>query len=222
MPDIFVSTGNSNLPQGPAQHALNEAATEKEIAKIGKKGQKLGLLTTFRENPLEVIYDDLDPDEEIILFLRRHFITNFPWIAQGVFLIILPFLLSAFIAFANISIVISPNFILFSLLSYYFFVFLFLFLNFLNWFYNITLITNKKVVDVDFKVLISKNVAATKIAQIEDVSLSEVGLLRSIFDYGDVMVQTAGTVDNFEANAVPHPERVVHVIGDLIGGDNHA
>jgi hypothetical protein len=98
----------------------------------------------------------------------------------------------------------------------------FFFLNFLNWFYNISLVTNQRVIDFDFRVLFSKQVAATKIVQIEDVSLNEVGLIRSVFDYGDVKIQTAGTVEFFEFLAVPHPEKVVHIISDLIGGQNVA
>src|SRR2546423_1230418 len=102
MPDIFVSPDNSNLPHDQSSKDFKEVATEKEIAQIGKRGTKLGIFTTFRENPAEVSYDDIDPDEEIILFLRRHFITNVPWLIQGAILLFLPFVISAVLAITNI------------------------------------------------------------------------------------------------------------------------
>lgn len=225
MPDIFISNTNSSsadINEVNPDHDSIENNFEKEtVSKI--KGKKVNVFTTFRLDPEELSYDDLDPDEKIILFLRRHFITNFLWIVEGVGLILIPLLLNIGLSIAKINLNGIPSGIgFFSLLFYYFLVFQFFYLNFLNWFFNISLITNKKVVDIDFKILFSKNVSATKISQIEDVSLNEVGLIRSIFDYGDVYVQTAGTIDNFESLAVPHPEKVVHIIGDLIGGETHA
>ena len=74
-----------------------------------------------------------------------------------------------------------------------------------------------KVIEVVFASLIYKHVSATKIDLIQDVSYSQVGVGRSIFDYGDVLVQTAGTIDNFTFDAIPEPENVVHIIEDVIG-----
>ena len=225
MPDIFISSGNQAplAEDKKPKEQIAEEKSEEATFPSPTDGTPIGIMTSFAPRPLNITYDDVDPDEVILLFLRRHFITNVPWIVQGIGLIFLPFLIAGLLSFANITLdFVPPNLMLFSILFYYFLVLQFFFLHFLNWFYNISLVTNKKVIDIDFRVLLSKNVAATKISQVEDVTLNEVGLIRSVFDYGDIFVQTAGTIDNFEFLAVPHPERVVHIIGDLIGEGNHA
>jgi hypothetical protein len=75
-------------------------------------------------------------------------------------------------------------------------------------------------VDVDFSSVVYKNVSSTKLNLVQDVSFSQIGAIRTFFDYGDILVQTAGTLDNFDFTASPEPENVVHIIGDLIGGRN--
>lgn len=82
--------------------------------------------------------------------------------------------------------------------------------------------TSERVVDIDFSQLVFESVAATKLTQVEDVSYHQVGVVRSIFDYGDVSVQTAGTATNFLFSGIPHPEKVVNIINDLIGTEPNA
>jgi hypothetical protein len=41
------------------------------------------------------------------------------------------------------------------------------------------------------------------------------GVVRTIFNYGDVLIQTASEVPNFEFLAVPKPDQVVKVLQDL-------
>lgn len=221
MPDIFVSNPDGKSHRSSRANEIRREKANSSETTVGKKtSRKISLFSSYFLNP-QVFFRDLNESEEILLFLRRHFVTNVPWIVQGIFLTLLPIFIGIIINSLGISTIIIPQSLsLFSLLFYYLFVFEFFFLHFLNWFYNISLVTNQRVIDFDFRVLFSKQVAATKIVQIEDVSLSEVGLIRSVFDYGDVRIQTAGTVEFFEFLAVPHPEKIVHIISDLIGEQN--
>lgn len=84
------------------------------------------------------------------------------------------------------------------------------------------LVTNQRIVDIDFENLVYKNVAETKLTLVQDVSYTQTGAIRTVFDYGDVLIQTAGTIDNFDLHAVPIPERIVNIVEDLIGkGGRH-
>ena len=40
-------------------------------------------------------------------------------------------------------------------------------------------------------------------------------VIRTMFDYGDVFVQTASEIQSIEFEAVPHPEQVSHVLHEL-------
>ena len=42
------------------------------------------------------------------------------------------------------------------------------------------------------------------------------GVIRTIFNYGDVYIQTAAEVPTFQFLAVPKPDRVARVLQDLI------
>ena len=103
---------------------------------------------------------------------------------------------------------------------YYLIVATYWFINFISWYFNISLVTDKRVIDIDFSNLVYKDVAATKINLVQDVSFAQIGAIRTFFDYGDVLVQTAGTLDNFTFESAPQPENIVHIVEDLIGKRN--
>jgi hypothetical protein len=94
------------------------------------------------------------------------------------------------------------------------------YINFISWYFNISLVTDKRVIDINFSNLVYKDVAATKMNLVQDVSFAQIGAIRTFFDYGDVLVQTAGTLDNFTFESAPQPENIVHIVEDLIGKHN--
>ncbi|MDO9028065.1 MAG: hypothetical protein Q7U68_04300, partial [Candidatus Roizmanbacteria bacterium] len=53
--------------------------------------------------------------------------------------------------------------------------------------------------------------------KIEDITVKSGGYLQSLFDYGSIFVQTAGTAVNIEFNNVPYPTDAVQVINKLLG-----
>lgn len=185
---------------------------------------RIGIFSAFSQSPMGVVFQAQDLDEEIILFLRAHFVTNLPWILAVSTFFTLPFV---FILFPDL--LTSPIFsgiplsfypVIFAF--YYLIVAIYGFVEFITWFYNISLVTTKRVMDVDFSSLLYHNVALTKLELIEDVDYTSVGVIRSLFDYGDVFVQTAGEMTHFDFLAVPKPAQVVEIILDLIGGKHES
>lgn len=90
-----------------------------------------------------------------------------------------------------------------------------LFLVFVLYYLNIQIITSIRVVDVDQEGLFNHVVSELHIDKIEDVTSQTVGILGTIFNYGNVFVQTAGTVDRFEFHNVPNPGGIEKMILDL-------
>ena len=178
----------------------------------------VGLLSSFCPNPHGVAFSSQEKDERILLYLRKHFVTNLPWTTLVLTLLTLPLVLF----FLNIILVDIFTFLSFQdyvfLISlYYLVVLIYAFVEFITWFYNISLVTTKRIVDIDFSNLVYHNVAATKLELVEDVDYSQTGFIRSLFNYGDVFVQTAGGKVNFDFLAVPRPTRVEKIIIYLIG-----
>jgi len=151
-------------------------------------------------------------NEEIILVLRAHPITQIPWIFYSVvFFIVLILLNLVFPTFFSSTQIFFINvFGFFLILSYIWF-------NFLSWFFNVGIITSLKVVDIDFDNVIYKEVTEATLERIEDITSKSGGFFQSFFNYGNLFVQTAGTEANIEFNNIPDPSNVVRIIDDLTG-----
>ncbi len=90
-----------------------------------------------------------------------------------------------------------------------------LFLIFVFYYLNIQIITNIRIVDIDQVGLFSHTISELHIDKREDVTSNTNGILGTIFNYGDVYIQTAGTVERFEFDNVPNPAEIEKLILDL-------
>jgi uncharacterized membrane protein len=169
-------------------------------------------------NPNNVTFENQDTDEEIVLLVRRDLITNVPWIIFAIILILVPLLINSLSSFFTPFFNFSSGVQLIGFLFYYLIVFGYILIQFTLWYFNVGLVTTKRIVDFNVLGVLSKQISETKLNLVEDVTYSQVGSIRSVFDYGDVTIQTAGTQENFEFDRAPEPARIVHIIGDLIGG----
>ena len=104
-------------------------------------------------------------------------------------------------------------------LVWYLFTFSYLLVSFLLWYFTVSIVTNERIIDIDFINILHKEFSATTLSKVEDVTMKTGGFIRALFDYGDVFIQTAGTNANFEFLAAPHPEKVVRIINDQL--ENH-
>lgn len=206
MPDIFIKPDNTKKETLPAADS-----------------NRVHMLSAFLTDPLGISFAEQASDEKILLFLRRHFITNLLWILITILLLFIPVLFFTFRSELQLlgTIDLPWRFIVIFIIFYYILVFAYAFINFLSWFYNVFIVTQKRIVDIDYSNIIIHNVAFTKLSHVQDVNYSQVGFIRSLFNYGDVFAQTAGTEPNFDAHSVPQPRRAAHIIGDLIGKEAH-
>lgn len=213
MVDIFVAKAKS-LQSPPLEE--NSPKTPKNRINFWDHPH---MFYAFLENPEGIIFEDLEGDEKLLLLLRRHFNTNIHWVFIAFVLLLIPLLLIPLQKHLEIFsfFELPARFFVIFTIFYYLLVFTYGFVNFISWYFNVSLITNKRVIDITFYDLVYKSVAATKVSLLQDASFIQAGVLRSLFDYGDVFVQTAGTLDNFSFPGVPKPEKVVRILEGLIG-----
>ena len=224
MPDIFVASPKvkKTAPKKEPLSSYSKAKDFKDNEMQAKPytpplEKQVHLFSSFCLNPRGIHFKNQEHDEKILLFLRRDLITNFTWLVTTIALLSIPILSFPFVDFSKPISIFPIKYIIIFILFYYLLVFTYIYVNFITWYFNIGLITNIRVMDVDFSNLIYKNIAATKITLIQDISFTQGGVFRTFFDYGDVFVQTSGTLENIEFDATPKPENTVHVIEDLIG-----
>lgn len=173
-------------------------------------------LTAFAVNPKGLRFETQEAEEVVILFLRQHFIVNVPWIAITILLLIAPTVI-----FPKLFAILSLNF---SLPGGYFFIgtmfwylatFGFALASFIGWFFNIYIVTNERIVDIDFLYLLYKKFSEAELTKIQDISYTSGGILAAIFNYGNVTVETAGEAPNLIFELIPFPERTVETIRAL-------
>ena len=149
--------------------------------------------------------------EQVILVLRAHPITQLPWIINSLVLITVLFFLNfLFLNFLSTSQTVFVNIFGFA------FIFAYIWFNFLSWFFNVGIITNERIIDIDFHMVIYKEVTETQLSKIEDVTAKSGGFFASVFNYGNIFVQTAGTEVNIEFHNVPKPSEVTKIINSLV------
>lgn len=176
-------------------------------------------IASFMKNPpSSVSFDGEDKDEHIVLFLRRHFITNVGWILMSVFLFFLPALLSTLLRLNGFDLAdyISLRVRFAASIFWYLFVFGVTFENFLLWYFNVYLVTTKRIVDMDFHALLHRDVTEAPLRNVEDITRRTRGALQVIFNYGSVTIQTAGEQRELEFEFVPDPTRVQDIVSDIV------
>lgn len=212
MPDLFVATSGKPHSLYPPENGQGQTSGKTAVM---KKGGHHPLIAFYRL-PEGITFENQEKDERIYLFLRRHFITNVKWIITTIIFTLFP---PAFLMLQSLFPItvfeIPGNILLTLLLFYYLILFGFAFVNYVSWFYNVGIVTNLRVIDIDVTSLQHKNVAATSLSDIVDVEYNQKGFFGNILDYGDVHMQTEGLKPNFEYLSVPHPAQIADVIADL-------
>jgi hypothetical protein len=178
-------------------------------------------LTALAVEPTKTFLEVQDKGEEVYLLIRRHAITNTWWVLF--FLVVLVAPLIAFSEFGREVLGLAEVFTLFSTKSlvasviiWYLYVYLFVLQNSLLWFFNVLIITNERIIDLDVSWPFHRFVSEVQLYQIQDVSFRQSGFLSSIFDYGGVHVQTAGSEQNIELRQAPNPALIHDKITDLV------
>ncbi len=223
MPDIFISPikGKKAVPQKAEvfeKKSVNENSVLSVLEKPFEELNSVHIFSSYCENPSDISFKNQEKDEKVLLFVRRHFITNFTWITMGIILALIPILIGPLSLVFNFSLsFVYAKLILFFTAFYYLIAATYLFIKFITWYFNISFVTNLRIVDIDFSDVIYKNLASTKLSLVQDVSYTQTGVFRTFFHYGDVLIQTAGETTQFDFEAVPKPEDVVHIVGELIG-----
>lgn len=150
-------------------------------------------------------------DEEIVLLLRAHPITNVGWILLTLVMLAAPIL----IAHLGILDAVPGKFVFVGQLTWYLVTLMYAFEKFLYWHYSVFIITNERIVDIDFDNLTFRDITYANLNHIEEPEMVTGGFIRSIFQYGDVFVTTASEHPTLEALGVPWPQKVVDVISRL-------
>ena len=203
---------------------LFEAPSPKKPIKKGKppvqKNMKVKMdttpLTAYLMHPKDIRFETQDEDEEVILFMRQHFIVLIPKLVLGVIACFVPLILfPVVVRLLQNTIAVPAGYFIIGPLFWYLAVFGYFLAMFMQWYFNIFIVTNHRIIDIDFMYFLYKKFAEAKIEKIQDISFRTGGIMATMFNFGDVIIQTAGELPNLVFEKIPKPSEVVHILSDL-------
>jgi membrane protein YdbS with pleckstrin-like domain len=170
--------------------------------------KEIRLLGAFNILPDIKFYSQL-ADEQVVLVLRAHPITQVTWVLNAIFVagIIgsLPYLLSFVTQYT------MPIFVQ---LFLYILVLFYSYLNLLNWIFNIGIVTTKRIIDIDIQGFINKHITTATLTDVQETNVRSGGFLASYFNFGNVHILTSSFEKNIEFLRVPYPDRVLELIDE--------
>jgi len=168
------------------------------------------MFNSYFENPSGISFEGQELGEKVILFLRQHFVVLISWFVVVTLMSLVPFAFFGLVSFFEVDIttVISGPYWIVATLLWFLITFGVLFEKLVSWFNNTYILTNERIIDVDFHNLLSKKVSYAHLDNIEDVSQAVGGIARLFFDYGHVHIQTAAEQREFDFHSVPQPAKV--------------
>lgn len=175
-------------------------------------------LTSFAVSPEGIKFETQEKEETVVLFLRQHLVVMIGPTLLVLVLAIAPLILFPFFyQYLTLPVVVPPAYFVVGTAFWYVVTFGFALMSFLRWFFNIYIVTDKRIVDIDFIHLLYKEFSEARLDRIQDISYKSSGIFSVFFDYGDAYVQTAGgDLPNIEFLAVPKPAKVVETISELL------
>lgn len=152
-----------------------------------------------------------DPEEKVVLLLRRHPLTNLNWILLSIAMIVAPAFMSVFTFFE----LLPSEFQIVLIMIWYLVTSAFILERFLIWYFHVNIVTDERIIDVDFVNLFYREITDANIDQIQDVTVEVGGGARTFFGYGNVVIQTAAEVPKIDFESVPHPDKIARILREL-------
>lgn len=162
-------------------------------------------------------FKDKKRDEDIIIVLRRHWLTFIiqfmPIVAGVVCIILVHFFVIEFMSEVLINGGQDVLFFVESLMAMILWLIAFVF--WVDYYFDVWIITDCRIVDIEQLGLFRRNVSELEHSKVQDVTTEIHGILPTLLNYGFVYVQTAGKQTRFIFKQVSRPMMIRKMILNL-------
>lgn len=155
--------------------------------------------------------------EQILLIVRRHWFNIFQNLFAVLIMVLLLFVSYFYLPFLFPIFQSDAYNSLFMFLENLFamIVWILFFLVWIDYYFDVWIVTNKRVVNVEQKGLFSREVSELEFEKIQDVTTEVLGIIPTFLNYGNVCIQTAGEKEHFTFADVADPYRIKDLIMNL-------
>ncbi|HAO81234.1 MAG: hypothetical protein UV57_C0044G0008 [Parcubacteria group bacterium GW2011_GWD2_43_10] len=163
------------------------------------------------------------PNEKVILELRRHWFSFFRQAFIYLILLVGPLLAYYFIDKFEFSLWshiynggLAEVITRLAISLYYLGVWVFFFHTWLDYYLDVWIITNERVLSLEQRGVFSRRVSELRLGRIQDVASEVKGMWETFLHFGNVNIQTAGEQPNFLFHQVPNPYEVAERLMRLV------
>lgn len=172
-------------------------------------------------NPVEPNPDQAFPGkqegEKVIIFARRHWIAFLPDTVVATVAALVPIIILVALSALGYAPFQDTARIVTVLLvpSYYLTLATWLFIRWLDYYLDIAIVTDRRILDIDQYGLFRRRISELNHEVVQDVSTEKDGPLQTFFNFGSVVVQTAGERENFQFSTIPQPDKIAEKINEM-------
>jgi uncharacterized membrane protein YdbT with pleckstrin-like domain len=168
---------------------------------------------------------ELHPNESIRLIVRKHWFVLVTKLLPLFFALFLPLILFFLIRFVvenaseevarGIEGALSGELIVFLSLLWVFFIWIWGFVVWTDYYLDVWIVTNKRVFDVEQKGFFKRDVSIFRMDRVQDIKTHVAGIIPTLLNFGEIHVQTAGSDREFVMHGAPAPAQLKQAISTL-------
>ena len=162
-------------------------------------------------------FSERGEDETIYVVIRSHWFTNVYWILIAILMIFAPSIIKMF----PIKIPLPLDLSIIIFLFWYLVTLAFILEKFISWYFDIFIISNLRVIDIDVNNILNRSFKEAQIDRIQDMSYKVVGVSQTLFNYGTVVIETAGENPEISFEKIANPAKVLKVLQHLTQQCSH-
>jgi len=153
-------------------------------------------------------------NEEVLRIIHRHWFNIFlQYIGIGCAALLVIIIFSVLPKVISLPPDALPSiFSSFLLNTFLLFIWLYVFLIWVDYYFDVWIITNERIVNIEQKGLFNREVSELRFSRIQDVTSVVDGFVPTILNFGDVYVQTAAEEERFVFRQIPDP----YTIKDMV------
>lgn len=151
------------------------------------------------------------PNEKVEFVLRRHLFVAF---GEGLLFIVLFAIPVGFYYFFKIlfphllASEVVYTLLLLSVSVYYLYILLFAYTSFIDYWLDIWVVTNERIISIEQRGLFARKFSEQQLFLLQDVSSEVHGILATLFHFGDIVAQSAGSKQNAIFKQVPRADQI--------------
>lgn len=154
--------------------------------------------------------------EAIVLFSRRHIMSIFSLIVTITLLLFLPIIIwNYYLTYLSSILFVDISVQVILLSAYYLILSTYCFAEWINYYYDVLIVTSKTMIDIKQINLFNRHISHIHLMQIRDIQSDIKGFIPTIFSYGNVIIETAGSEEPTIIEKIPYPQRVAATIHKL-------